>query len=70
MCIYIIIQVYQDASVEGGRSDFDDKSVLEESLVASSAEPSAAGQSASGTAGPVKTGKLGKHNNTTLYIVA
>ena len=59
--------MYQDASVEGGRSDFDDKSALEESVVASSAEPSAAGQSA---AGKVKTGKLGKHTNTTLYIVA
>ena len=59
--------MYQDASVEGGRSDFDDKSALEKSLVANSAEPSAAGQSA---AGKVKTGKLGKHTNTTLYIVA
>ena len=29
--------MYQVASVEGGRSDFDDKSALEESLVASSA---------------------------------
>ena len=51
MCIYT--QVYQDASFEGGRSDFDDKSALEESVVASSAEPSAAEQSAAGT---VKTG--------------
>ena len=34
--------MYQDVSVEGGRSDFDDKSALEESVVASSAEPSAA----------------------------
>ena len=59
--------MYQDVSVEGGRSDFDDKSVLEESVMASSAEPTAAGQSA---AGKVKTGKLGKHTNTTLYIVA
>ena len=33
--------------------------VLLKSLVASSAEPSAAGQS---VAGAVKTGKLGKHN--------
>ena len=42
-------------------------SVLEENVMASSAEPTAAGQSA---AGKVKTGKLGKHTNTTLYIVA
>ena len=57
LCIYT--QVYQDASVEGGSSVFDDKSALEDSLVASSAEPSAARQSAAGT---VKTGKLGKHH--------
>ena len=52
--------MYQDATVEGGRSDFDDKNVHKESIMAgnsSSAEPTTAGQSA---AGLVKTGKLGK----------
>lgn len=59
--------MYQD---EGGRSDFDEKNVFEKSQVAgtsSPAEPSAARQ---GTAGPVKTGKLGTVNYSILYIVA